>query len=522
MEATKNKIQSRNVFSYGLTIPVIIAVFEIMVQTLFHGRYGYFRDELYYIACTKHLDLGYVDHPPLSIFLLWINRHLLGDSLYAMRLLPSLAGASVIILAALTARKLGGGRFCQSLAALSVAAAPGLAGMAQLFTMNPFDVFFWTLTGYILVCLFVDNKPKLWIYFGLVIGLGLLNKYSIGFMVIGLITGMLFTHQRKHFASLWFWSGAAIAALIFFPHVLWQISHSFPSLEFMRNASMNKNVHLGPIKLFLGQVQDINFFNTPLWLGGIYFFYKHNKSSLRPLAWIYPIVFLIMVFSNGKVYYLAASYPLYLAGGAVLFEQIIPSIHLKWAKPAFISSLMIYGLISVPFTMPVLPIEQFIKYQSLVGTAPRADERSGVAELPQYFADQFGWKELVSKVAGAYRKLSKEEQAQCLIYMRNYGQAGAIEFFGKDYGLPNVVCPHNSYWLWGPGNRTGNIAIIIGPANSLNENLADLHKYYKYVEFADITNAKYTMPFERGRMIFICKGMNTTFQKIWSNERFYI
>lgn len=519
---TRIKIQIRNIFSHSLAIPVILAVIVFIVQMLFHGRYGYFRDELYYIACSKRLDFGYVDQPPLSILLLWINRHLLGDSLYAMRLLPSIAVASVIILAALTARKLGGGRFCQGLASLSVAAAPGLLGMAQIFTMNPFDVFFWTLAGYILVCLLIDDKPKLWIYFGVVTGLGLLNKYSIGFMAAALAAGLLFTRQRKQFTSGWLWSGAAIAAVIFLPHVLWQISHDFPSLEFMRNASMNKNVHLGPMNLFLGQLQDINFFNAPLWLGGIYFFYRYNEGRLRPLAWIYPIVFLIMVFSNGKVYYLAASYPLYLAGGAVLLEQIIPEKHIYWFKPVFIISMLIYSLISLPFTMPILPIEQFIKYQSFLGITPRADEKSGIAELPQYFADQFGWKELVSKIADAYGKLSLEEQSQCMIYVRNYGQAGAVEFFGSEFGLPEAVCPHNSYWLWGPGDRTGNIAIIIGPAGSLNENLADLHKYYKYVELAAITNAKYSMPFERGRMIFICKGMNTTIQKIWPKEKFYI
>jgi hypothetical protein len=510
------------IFSNSLTVPVILALVQFTLQTLFHGNYGYFRDELYYIACSNHPAFGYVDHPPLSIALLWINRLILGDSLYAIRFLPSVAGAAVIIISALMVRKIGGGKFAQKLAALSIVAAPGLFGHAQIFTMNSFDVFFWSIASYVVVCLLTDDKPKLWIYFGITIGLGLLNKYSVGFLVIGLVIGLLLTRQRKELVSKWFWLGGGVAAIIFLPHIIWQIAFGFPSIEFMRNASLTKNVHLGAVNFFLGQIRDMNFFNLPLWLGGIYFFYKYREGRYRSLAWTYPIIFFIMVLGNAKVYYLSAIYPLLLAGGAILFEQFVLKKTLNWLKPAFLSSLIVSGAFSLPFALPFLPIEQFIKYQQLLGIMPRADEKSGVAELPQYLADQFGWKEMVDTVASVYYKLTPEEQSQCIIFARNYGQAGAIDFFGKELGLPDATCAHNNYWLWGPGERTGNIAIIIGWSQNLDENLADLHRYYSHVELAAITGSKYRIPFEKGRMIFICKEMNTTFQKIWNSERFFI
>lgn len=516
------KLSLITILSNGLMVPAILAFLQFTLQTLFHGNYGYFRDELYYIACSDHLAFGYVDHPPLSIAILWINRLILGDSLYAMRFLPSVAGSAVIIISALMVRKLGGGKFAQGLTALSIVAAPGLFGHAQLFTMNPFDVLFWTIACYVAVSLLTDDNPRLWIYFGIIIGLGLLNKYSIGFLVIGVVAGLLLTHKRKELLSKWFLLGGCVAVIIFLPHIIWQIELGFPSIEFMRNASMTKNVHLGAIDFFLGQVRDMNLFNLPLWLGGMYFFYQANKGRYRPLAWIYPVVFSIMVLGNAKVYYLSAIYPLLLSGGAILFEQFIVEKSLNWLKPTLLSSLIISGIFSLPFALPFLPIEQFIKYQQLLGIMPRADEKSGIAELPQYRADQFGWKEMVDTIASVYNKLTPQEQSRCIIYARNYGQAGAIDFFGKEFGLPSAACAHNNYWLWGPGERTGSIAIIIGWSQNLDENLADLHRYYKHVELSAVTGSKYLMPFEKGRMIFICKDMNTTFQKIWNSERFYI
>ncbi len=517
-----NKMRIRDVFSSDLTIPAMLAVLQLTLQMIFHGNYGYFRDELYYIACSDHLDLGYVDHPPLAIAILWVNRLVLGDSLYAMRFLPSVVGAAVVLLAALTARKLGGGKFAQGLASLSIVAAPGLFGHAQLFSLNSFDVFFWAIAGYIVVCLLTDDKPILWISFGLVVGFGLLNKYTVAFLVIGLCAGLLLTQQRKQFLTRSFWLGGAAASAVLLPHVIWEILQGLPTLEFMRNASMDKNVHLGALSLFMGQLQNMNYFNAPLWIGGIYFFSRYREGQYRALAWIYPVVFFIMVLGNGNVYYLSSIYPLYLAGGAVLFELFVHEKSRHWLRPAFVSSLILSAVISLPFALPFLPVEKFIQYQGLLGVMPRADEKFGVAELPQYLSDQFGWKEMVDTVACVYKKLAPEEQAQCVIYARNYGQAAAIDFFGKAHGLPDAICAHNNYWLWGPGQRTGNIAIIVGWNDKLEESLADLLRCYEHVELAARTTSKYCMPIERDRLIFICKGMNTTFQKIWPKERFYI
>jgi hypothetical protein len=291
----------------------------------------------------------------------------------------------------------------------------------------------------------------------------------------------------------------------------------------MHNASQEKNAPITMLEFFTGQLRDINYFNAPLWLLGLYFFLFHRiGKQYRTLGWTYIIVFVIMVASNAKVYYLSPIYPLMLAGGSVFVEHIIRVHSWNWIKPVYVSLLITWTLIALPFTLPVLPVEELISYQKLLGVAPRADERSALAELPQFYADMFGWEKMTTDVAKIYRTLTPEEQAECVIFVRNYGEAGAIDFFGKQYGLPNATCAHNNYWLWGPGQRTGRIAIIFGSRGTLDDNLSDLCHSYKHVELAGTTNANYCMPYENGRMIFICKEMNTTFQKIWPKERFYI
>jgi hypothetical protein len=187
-----------------------------------------------------------------------------------------------------------------------------------------------------------------------------------------------------------------------------------------------------------------------------------------------------------------------------------------------VTCLTVVAAAALPFCSPVLPVEQFIKYERFTGLMPRADEKSAVGELPQYYADQFGWREMVDSIATVYRKLTTEEQAQCVIFVRNYGEAGAVDFFGGQYGLPNALCGHNSYWYWGPGDRSGNVAIVIGRSRNLEENLSDLGSAFKHVELAGTTNANHCMPYENGRMIFICKGLTSTIQKIWPKQRFFI
>jgi len=216
-------------------IVLAIAACKLLLYFYTGRHYGYFVDELYYLACSRHLDWGYVDQPPLIALIAWMVRVSLGQSLWAIRLLPALAGAAEVLLTALMARELGGKRFAQALAAMSVLIAPGILGADGLFTMNAFEPLFWMGCAYLLIRIVKTGNTKLWIWFGVLAGFGLENKYSMLIFGAGLVLGLLLSSERPLLSNRWLWMGGAIAFLIFVPNLIWNIQHHFPFLEVQAN-----------------------------------------------------------------------------------------------------------------------------------------------------------------------------------------------------------------------------------------------------------------------------------------------
>ncbi len=503
-----------------------IALGKLVLNMAFAGRYGYFRDELYYIACSHHLAWGYVDQPPLCAGILALSRALLGDSLFALRFPAALAGAAVVVLTGRMVHELRGNRFAQILAALAVALSPVVLGNAgRYFSMNAFDLLFWALAAWLVLVILREDRPRWWLWFGLVAGLGLLNKYSMGFLVAGLTAGLLLTPQRKQLASRYFWLGALIAFILFLPHLLWQAAHDFPSLEFMRRAAGEKNVSLTFAEFLSGQFMQTGLAQSLLWLGGVaFFFFTRKLASLRPFAWCYLIVLGIMLLTHAKAYYLTPIYGIYIAAGAFVFGAFTAAGRWRLLRPLLTVALIVLSLIAMPFAIPVLTADDFIAYSSRLGMSPRAEEHSALGDLPQYYADMFGWEEMVAQVAGIYNRLGPEEKRGCVIYVRNYGEAGAIDFFGKKYGLPPALCAHNNYWYWKPAKVEFSVGIIFGAEGSLEANLADLQGpgRFEQAELAATTGSRHAMPFENNRQIFLCRRPHFTFEQLWPREKNFI
>ncbi len=521
------KILSRQFLLSDIAILIYLALLKLIINMLFHGSYGYFRDELYYIICSDHLAWGYVDQPPFSIAILAISRWFLGDSLYAIRFTAALAGAGVVFLTGMMVRKLGGGRFAQIFGALAAVVSPMILGNgARYFSMNAFDLLFWALAAYIVILIIKNDNPKLWVLFGVIAGLGLLNKYSMLFFGFGLVVGLLLTSHRKHLINKWFWLAGFIVLIIILPHFLWEMKYDFPSIEFMRIASQEKNVDISFLDFLLGQFMQNGFGHAPIWLIGLFYYFFHKEGKqFRFLGWMYVITFAVLFAGNGRAYYLSPIYPIFLASGAVLIEKFIRNYSWNWLKPVLASLLIITSLISAPFVIPVLPVEKFINFTEFLGMTPKAEERHELEALPQYYADMFGWEEMVATVAKIYQNLTPKEQAKCVIYVRNYGEAGAIDFFGKKYGLPKAICAHNNYWLWGQSqvDEAYDVAIIFGWSSNVQENLEDLRRpdRYEHVEHAASTKCKYCMAYENNRPIFLCRNPKFSFKDIWPDERFY-
>ncbi|HKU78055.1 MAG TPA: glycosyltransferase family 39 protein, partial [Pyrinomonadaceae bacterium] len=447
MTLNTNSLRSRS-----LLWVYVIALGYFTLHLLTSTRYGYFRDALYYLACSEHLAFGYVDLPPLIAVLGWIARHTLGTSLPALLFWPALAGALRIILTAAFARELGAGRFGTVLAA-ALAATPGVWWVIDhQFAMNGLEPLFWGGLAYVILRLINTANPKLWIAFGAIAGVGLLNKYSIVFFAAALLVGLLLTRQRRLLFTPWILVGGAIALLIFLPNLIWNIQNHWPFLELMRNIrATGKDVILSPGMYLLQQALMLNPVSFPFWFGGLlFYFFSRDAKNYRNFGWTFVITILIFMITHGKDYYSAPAYVMLFAAGGVATERLVnvrPKLR-TILRPACFIWLALGVVPLLPLVLPVLPIETFLRYQSHLPFEVPKTERSFVGEtLPQYYADEFPWPGMVAAVARVYHSLTPEEQQRTAIFGNNYGQAAAIDFFGPQYGLPKAISGHQNYFL---------------------------------------------------------------------------
>jgi 4-amino-4-deoxy-L-arabinose transferase-like glycosyltransferase len=479
--------------------------------------YGIFRDELYYIACSNHLALGYVDQPPLSIYLLYVSRVLFGDSLFALRLFPAVTGGLIVFMTGQMVRKLEGGRTALIIALIAITVAPFALAASTYFSMNCFDGLFWVLAAYILILICKGCNPRLWLLLGLVIGLGLLNKISMAWFAIGLAAALLLTRQRKHLATKWPYLAGLIAFIVFSPYILWNVMNQFAHLEFIHNATTLKYNTLNRLDFLLGQLQVPNPLTLPLWLAGLYYyFFNRNGKQFRPLGIIYITSFMILLINgHSKSEYLAWAYPMLFAAGAILIEQISQKKFLVWLKYALPAGIALSGLLIAPYLIPLLPVKTYIGYTKALGISVESSEGKKLSQLHQFYADMFGWEKMAAAIARVYNTLSPGEKAKCAICVNNYGEAGAIDFYGETYHLPKAICGHNNYWLWGPRDATGDVIIRLGGTAE------DLKMYYKEAIPVGIFQNEYCMPYENNLPIFLCRGRNKSLQADWAEFKHY-
>lgn len=485
-----------------------VAVASLVLHLLVLRGYGFFRDEFYFLACSDHLAFGYVDQPPLSAVLLAGIRLLLGDSFLGVRLLPMLAGVAVILIAGMIAREFGGGLFAQSLAGLSVLIAPVFLFSFHFFSMNPFDILLWSVAALVVIRIIRTGDERLWLVFGLVAGIGLMNKISVLFLGFGLFVGLLLTRQRKQLWSGWFWGGGAIAGLIFIPHIAWQMNHGWPTLEFMANAQKFKMLALSPAA-FLGQlILEVNPFTLPVWLAGLYFFFlDRDGRRFRLFGWAFLTILVIFLVQSAKPYYFGPIYPLLFAAGAVQLERAFDRA--TFLKAMLFLFLVLGGAVVAPLALPILSPQTLIRYSRFLGIRPSSGEKHELGALPQHFADMFGWDEMVAGVSRVYHTLPDAERRRCAIFGRNYGEAGAVDMLGNKHGLPNAISGHNNYWFWGFGGYSGDVMIVIGGKE------VDLLRFFDSATPAGLISNPYSMPYENNLTIWVGRGNKKPLREIW-------
>jgi hypothetical protein len=489
--------------------------------------YGIFRDEMYYLICGRHLAFGYVDQPPMVALQARLSEILFGyDHMWSLRLLSGMAGAFKVFLTGALVWAMGGSRRAAALAMLGVITVGVYVGVDSFLSMNSFEPIFWMPCALALIRIAqaetLPNPERVirnwWIVLGVSAGLGLENKANEVFFLVAMLIAVLLTPQRRILASRWFGVAIAIIVALALPNLLWQIHNHWPTLEWLVGISKSdKDVKLPPGRFLLAQLMMLTPWTVVLWLGGVvWLLVSKTARPFRFLGVLYLVYLPMMMLMHAKDYYLAPVYPIYFAAGGIrLLPATSRSITRNVLVTAYALLLVVGFFLTIPFSIPVLPPQKFVAWSKTMHFQPKDTENHDATILPQFYADRFGWHEMVEKVAAIYNALPPDERAVTGIYTGNYGEASAINLFGPKYGLPVAISGHQSYWLWGPHGYTGQEMIIINGAS-----LEEMNKYYASCVVAGRLDNPLSMPWEK-KPIYLCRGRNATFEADWKDFKYY-
>lgn len=430
-----------------------IAAAVALLHLLTNSRYGFHRDELQTLSDALHLDWGFVAYPPLTPFLERIGLGMFGISLVGLRLFSVIAQAAAIVITGLMAKELGGGRLAQVTAALVVAFSPLPLFSGTEFQYTSFDYLWWALAAYFVIRLLKSGNPRWWLAIGAAVGLGLMTKYTMAFLVTGIVGGMLLTRARRWFLNPWFWAGAAVAFVIFLPNLVWQLRHDFISLHFLHHIHV-RDVGEGRANGFWRDqfLICVNLFAAPVWIAGLVFYLLDRQYRL--LAWMYLIPLALFVAGKGRGYYLASAYPMLIAMGAVVGAAWVTSLPRVWRRSVEAVFFTGFAACALYVCALVLPL------------ASRGPLMEFALRNNGDLREEFGWNQLVRTVAGIRDSLPPPQRASVGVVVGNYGEQGAIELLGRKYGLPTPISTTNSAWLRGYPVPPPSTLIVVGVSRS--------------------------------------------------------
>ena len=517
LQAVQAKVEEQeNRWTSGPAIVLYVAAVMFIAEMLCAIRYGYHVDELYFLGCSEHLAWGYIDQPPLIVFIAFLARHLLGESLLALRFLPALAGASLVCVTGSITRELGGKRFAQTLSAIAVLVSPAYLGVSHLLHITAFEPVIWAGCAYFAVRAIKREAPNDWLWAGAIAGLGLENKYTIAVFLFGVLLGLVFTSAIKSLLAWQPWAAAGLALLLFAPNLIWEIIHHFPFLEWQRYIRAHPDVQTFnySVSNFLLAQALATLPVLAVWAIGIWFFLISARGKQFRFLGIAILVVFGVCFGSGKSHYTVPAFAIAYAGGAIAIEGWTDGLEWRWLRRTFVLIIVGAGLILVPLCIPVLPVERLIAYQRWLGL-PHAKEEAytSESEIPQ-FAREFGWDEMVAAVARVYYALPEDERAKAGILTASYGEAGAVDLLGKKYGLPKAICGQLSYHDFGPRNYTGDVLIVIAVPDHLSQ-------VCRSVQYGATLENPYGYSAQRGPIINVCRGLLGDLQRDWPSAKHY-
>ncbi len=477
----------------------VLAIAGLMALGLIaiSGQYGFHGDEMYFVVAGRHPAFGYVDQPPLTPLLSAASAALLGVSPTAVRILPAIEMAVLVIIVALTARDLGASRRAQVIAAL-IASISGYLGAGHLDTTTDPDLLAWALIVWLLVRLLADGDRHEWIAVGLVAGVGLENKDTLLFLAAGVAVGLVAMRRWDIITSPWAWTSIALAFALWLPNLVWQAVNGWPQLEMARAiaayADVNRSQVVPLLWLFTGPLL------FPVSVAGLaWVLAARNASRWRPLGIGALVALALAVATGGKAYYALGSASLFMAAGGHVVDRWLARGHGRFKGASLLAAAALSGAFIALLTLPVLPEAVFMK-SSLPAAVPDT-------------ANQIGWPQFVRTVEDVVAALPADERAHAVIVANDYSEASALELLGS--GLPPVYSGHNSYWTWGPppGDRT--VVVHVGDWRP-----ADWSAFFTGCRVAaTVDNGLGVANAEQGTAVSVCTGLQKPWPELWPGLR---
>jgi|WetSurMetagenome_2_1015567.scaffolds.fasta_scaffold00658_15 hypothetical protein len=491
---------TRNKTDIYWIIAVLFIVAKLCIHLLTSTNYELHRDEMLYINMADHLSFGFATVPPLTGFLAFLVKCIFGNSVFGIRLIPALFGAASIFIIARIIKELNGGIVALVVAATSFLLSTGFLLFDTLFTPNATEQFLWLLSTYLIWRMISQNNPKLWITIGIVLGVAFLNKYSVMFFILGFFISLLFSQHRKVFNTRYFYYAILAGAVIILPNLIWQYKHGWPVIFHMSELKRTQLDNL-TYKDFFIDLFSLNLTSSFIWATGLVsliFIKKERTNQFIGIASL--LIILLFLFSKGKAYYVLGLIPFLFAYGGFTLEK-----YLKGSSVFVIYIILLisvtFSIIALPFGIPLFSFDKLESYQAKTKNMivfPFYRWEDGRAHtISQVYADMTGWKELTNYVTEAYSLLSKDEQGRCTIYVESdYGNTGAINFYGKANKLPDAISFHESYTIWAPDT------VPDGPFIYVNGNQGDIRKLFNRVTEIGTVEDSYAR--DRGLMVFLC------------------
>ena len=477
-----------------------LAGFTLLMHLFTATNYELHRDELLYMAMARHLSFGYMSTPPLMGFMAYLIQHFWGYSELGVKLFPILSGVASVIIIALLVRELGGKNFAVFVGCVAFILSPAFLRSDHQFMPVPFDEFFWLLVAYLVVRLVNTGNEKIWIGIGVAIAVAFLNKYSIIFFAAALFLALLISEHRKLLWSKYLGYALLVAVVIVSPNLVWQWQHHFPVITHMGELRRTQLVNENPVTFILGQLL-MNMPGVFIWLTGLFGMrFLKGEKKFRFIAVSYGFAMVFLMLGKGKAYYALGAYPMLFATGAYVMEKYLTG-KLRWLSYAFVANVFVVGIFILPLSLPVLPVEKMDRYckfsTRFIGDWPTRWEDGKNHPIPQDYADETGWKQLSDLAVAEYYKLDSDDRRHCLVFANDYGQAGALQYYGKQQGLPDPVSLSDAFLFWAPDSVSNTCMILVARDPNKLDGL-----FNDYKEAATLHNEYFR---EDGLHIYVCR-----------------